>query len=350
MLAQDNGERIDMGNLQRPRRKREKKLMTMDEVNERFPLTKYKVWRAGREKSGLPAAGGITAPPSRAPSIREHHDLKRVSTEATCKISREDGARSSAEHGKPRLSSANDGDNGHATHSRQVSEGSTAKKTSQVHTEPSEPRKSQTQVRESASPGEEEDDPIQTAGLPADIAAVPGDQCAICIENLDDDDEVRGLSCGHAFHAGCLDPWLTGRRACCPLCKADFYVPKPRPEGTQANTGSTSNAGMPQQPQPAHQSRFTLGGRTFVFNHHGRYGLPGFGRGRGGPNSTQQNSSSNQGSAPTQAIQQDQQRQNRFLPRFSTPRIPRPGRRSGAAQSNQAQDSTTPGQLESGTR
>jgi len=24
---------------------------------------------------------------------------------------------------------------------------------------------------------------------------------------------------------------LTSRRACCPLCKADYYVPKPRPEG-----------------------------------------------------------------------------------------------------------------------
>jgi Ring finger domain len=48
---------------------------------------------------------------------------------------------------------------------------------------------------------------------------------------LEEDDDIRGLTCGHAFHAGCLDPWLTSRRACCPLCKADYYVPKPRPEG-----------------------------------------------------------------------------------------------------------------------
>jgi hypothetical protein len=28
---------------------------------------------------------------------------------------------------------------------------------------------------------------------------------------------------------------LTSRRACCPLCKADYYVPKPRTEGAEAN-------------------------------------------------------------------------------------------------------------------
>ena len=43
----------------------------MEEVNERFPLSKYKVWRSSREAEGLPAAGGVTAPPSRAPPFRE---------------------------------------------------------------------------------------------------------------------------------------------------------------------------------------------------------------------------------------------------------------------------------------
>jgi hypothetical protein len=64
--------------------------------------------------------------------------------------------------------------------------------------------------------------------------ANPGDSCAICLDVIEDDDDVRGLSCGHAFHASCVDPWLTSRRACCPLCKSDYYVPKPRPEGADA--------------------------------------------------------------------------------------------------------------------
>lgn len=46
--------------------------------------------------------------------------------------------------------------------------------------------------------------------------------CAICLEIIEDDDIVRGLICGHVFHAECLDPWLTKRRACCPMCKRDY--------------------------------------------------------------------------------------------------------------------------------
>lgn len=56
------------------------------------------------------------------------------------------------------------------------------------------------------------------------------DTCAICIETMEDMDPVRLLTCGHIFHAECIDPWLTVRRACCPLCKADYYVPKPADE------------------------------------------------------------------------------------------------------------------------
>ncbi|EDK36802.2 hypothetical protein PGUG_00900 [Meyerozyma guilliermondii ATCC 6260] len=47
--------------------------------------------------------------------------------------------------------------------------------------------------------------------------------CAICLEVLENDDIVRGLLCGHVYHAECLDPWLTKRRACCPTCKRDYF-------------------------------------------------------------------------------------------------------------------------------
>src|SRR5271170_5552466 len=47
------------------RRRREKKLLKIDEVNERFPVMTYKAWRAQRERAGLSAEGGI-APQSGA--------------------------------------------------------------------------------------------------------------------------------------------------------------------------------------------------------------------------------------------------------------------------------------------
>lgn len=47
--------------------------------------------------------------------------------------------------------------------------------------------------------------------------------CLICLEQYEPDDTVRGLICGHVYHAECVDPWLTRRRACCPICKRDYY-------------------------------------------------------------------------------------------------------------------------------
>jgi len=51
------------------------------------------------------------------------------------------------------------------------------------------------------------------------------DQCAICIDDVNPDETLVQLPCGHAFHALCAARWLTqagkhsqGKRQCCPLC------------------------------------------------------------------------------------------------------------------------------------
>ncbi|KAF1935151.1 hypothetical protein EJ02DRAFT_147089 [Clathrospora elynae] len=249
--AAGEGEPIDMTNMPRPhRRRREKKLMTMDDVNERFPLTKYKQWKSSRETSGLSPSGGIaTTPPSRAGSMKDvEHCISQdhsSSTRPTTALSmaREDVAAPDSSTQKSARTSLDvkdtDVDKHHEGHVE--SEITATTKTEVVETTSAIPP---VNVREREDDSDDDDDPIRTAAAP-EMLSEPGDTCAICLDTLEDDDDIRGLSCGHAFHASCVDPWLTARRACCPLCKADYYVPKPRAEGEiDPSTGRRSVAGL----------------------------------------------------------------------------------------------------------
>ncbi|KAL9234443.1 hypothetical protein vseg_009315 [Gypsophila vaccaria] len=56
------------------------------------------------------------------------------------------------------------------------------------------------------------DTPIEKP-LPAADAA-----CSICIEDYEDESEIRELPCRHLFHCACVDKWLRTKPTC-PLCK-----------------------------------------------------------------------------------------------------------------------------------
>lgn len=275
-----NGEEVDPINLEnmpaRPhRRRREKKLMTMDEVNERFPLTKYKNWVASRAREGLPTSGGVTAPPSRAGSIRQAEGIIPASPTDT-KHTIETRPNTSGSDGEAAETKNLDG--ARKSMDTKVTEKGIATATIEEQNQLEAIPTSTSTVDKHIIHTEEEDDEddhIHTA-VPPELLTNPGDSCAICIDTLEDDDDIRGLTCGHAFHAGCLDPWLTSRRACCPLCKADYFTPKPRPEGEAAETTERSGrrrdrgANMPQPPQSAWTG--IRGGSRLMLP--GRFGTP----------------------------------------------------------------------------
>ncbi|KAH7110784.1 hypothetical protein B0J13DRAFT_407429, partial [Dactylonectria estremocensis] len=46
------------------------------------------------------------------------------------------------------------------------------------------------------------------------------DTCAICLEQMLDEDVIRHLRCGHFFHSSCFSQWFFRRHDTCPICKS----------------------------------------------------------------------------------------------------------------------------------
>ena len=247
--------------------------MTAEDVETRFPIVKYKTWRSTREQEGLPAAGGITAPPSRAGSLK---DVEGTIADSKSRISEDHDRPGSSLSYHVRASPSVDNPKPSTIPEHDIEKSIVAPTENPSSDKPKAPidtnviplKETETR-RTSASDDEEEADPISDAVTP-ELAAVPGDTCAVCLDTLEDDDDVRGLTCGHAYHSGCIDPWLTTRRACCPLCKADYYVPKPKPEGeadtaTQTGRRGTHRMNMPQSPRSAWLGGLPTRGRVAAF-------------------------------------------------------------------------------------
>ena len=239
----------------------------------------YKAWKARRERQGLSAEGGIatsndtnvngsvpvtgsgeveylgesgveqmgetTQQPyvdvtrTTGESVSENHTSE--STEAVAYTPPEEITATSPPHSPQDITSEKQ------PVSTAIIEDSYDDPSSDVIIPPSSSSKLHRDSTVSMEPDAEDDD----AGIPNELLATSGDNCAICIELLEDEDEVRGLTCGHCYHQACLDPWLTQRRASCPLCKADYYIPKQPPTTMDPNdptaitpttTNNTANA------------------------------------------------------------------------------------------------------------
>ncbi|EAS36921.3 RING finger domain-containing protein [Coccidioides immitis RS] len=355
LRTEEAGDPIDLIAVPRThRRRREKKLMTMDEVNNRFPLTKYKSWRASRADEGLPTAGGIEPPPGSRPASLKHASgaLPDIADGQTI----DDHAKPSGAIHNERKTLQNS-DQSEKETMQMISESHP----SGVQQKEYSPAPASDVDKNHLDGDDDHDDPIHAA-VPAELLANPGDSCAICLDGIEDDDDVRGLTCGHAFHASCLDPWLTSRRACCPLCKADYYVPKPRPDGSDGNQESgrrnADRANGPTEPEPVY-----VAGRLHPFST--RMVLPGRfitiapsdsrnGYSRGPRDSRANREQTARRDSPNVATNQDSPRTawRPRLPSLAMPRINLPSlNRSRPGPDHNRQDTeTTPGQLESGTR
>ncbi|KAG0368607.1 hypothetical protein BGZ54_001577 [Gamsiella multidivaricata] len=57
-----------------------------------------------------------------------------------------------------------------------------------------------------------------SASFPEDYPTIGDEECAICLFDFEDGDELRHLYCDHFFHRGCVDRWLS-KSAFCPKCK-----------------------------------------------------------------------------------------------------------------------------------
>ncbi|CAI7651380.1 unnamed protein product [Penicillium pancosmium] len=378
LRGEETGDPIDLVAMPRPhRRRREKKLMSMDEVNERFPLVKYKVWRSSRANQGLPTEGGITAPNSRPPSMADESGVISAPTAPATAPSTDETSPPSVEHG---LRGETHSDSTPASHleptSRPADEkASPATGVSVVHHDDAadaEEKWRHSLVNEGIEAEEDEEDGDQIRkAVPSELLPNPGDSCAICLDTIEDDDDIRGLTCGHAFHASCVDPWLTSRRACCPLCKADYYVPKPRAQAPDGAAGADRNG------RRAATSRIDLlarpvraarpGGSSNFFRMPvalpGRYFQPS-----PPPQYPPQDSSPRAGTRPeptssdmnqSQSQSQSQSRWSRFIPSRLRSNPPAQTQTSstneqqpppnGSSPGFVAGDSRTPAQLEAGT-
>lgn len=186
-----------------PRRRRQrKKLLTLEQLDEQSAVQKYKEWCAHRELNGLPAAGGISSEAAQTlatemPSVNEEKALESI----------------------PYNNEIPEPDQTKSTSNASTSE--TKSSEQETTTTPAVKSRDQPDHTYEKSHITSVSNRMQLEGSPA---FQTGDLCAICIDNLEPENDIRALPCHHVFHADCITPWLTTRRAICPLCKKDLFV------------------------------------------------------------------------------------------------------------------------------
>ncbi|PWY93481.1 hypothetical protein BO94DRAFT_344063 [Aspergillus sclerotioniger CBS 115572] len=188
-------------------------------VDERFPKVPYKKWRDQQQKSKSPLSSTVEPPPLPPPErslaslqagVEINDKNQPPSSETTGPASSRDIERDSGDKKKDTLDMRSEILN-------PIPEINESQIQPQSNNPPNE-NKNKDAISES------EDDPTR--------------MCAICMEQFTPDDDIRALTCQHIFHSGCLDPWLTRRHACCPLCKMSYCTRGRGENGTGIGIGN----------------------------------------------------------------------------------------------------------------
>jgi hypothetical protein len=69
----------------------------------------------------------------------------------------------------------------------------------------------------------EEKLPLRCKGADNESELKFGDNCSVCMEEIETKKLHRELRCKHVFHPECVDKWLLERNATCPLCREKAY-------------------------------------------------------------------------------------------------------------------------------
>lgn len=190
-------------------RRLDRRLVTKEDLDRRFPVVKYKEWALEREREGLSTDGGISLGAAVAQGKNNTNEERE-------------------EHGSE-------------SDHEQVAENATEKR--EDHSQEDLATRPSTSVQLPPTPPES---PKPETTDPEDCT--PGDLCSVCLDVLDPENDVRVLTCEHVFHDECITRWLTTRRGLCPLCKRD-YCPRPlytpparRATATATNRNATETA------------------------------------------------------------------------------------------------------------
>ncbi|KAJ7207993.1 hypothetical protein GGX14DRAFT_455126 [Mycena pura] len=84
---------------------------------------------------------------------------------------------------------------------------------------------------------------LRRDALAGRVTASCAERCLICLDDYEEEDYIRVLSCRHAFHQGCVDRWLETGRNNCPACRSNGVpteqmppnVPSPPPQQANAS-------------------------------------------------------------------------------------------------------------------